>query len=157
MPAKKPPSKTNRRRRSTRSTPKPAPTKAQSSLGQFSPEDVHLVNTPGTPGKVRGPGGEAWRIETAGKRAGQVYINVIDEPPLGTHGSIQIFLNQKSQGRHIGRVAYRAACEASQHDTIYAHMRKSNHASRRAAKAAGFEDVTPEGHTQLIMRRSRKS
>ena len=157
MPAKRSPSTTNRRRRPTRPTPKPAPIKVQSSLGSLSPEDIHLVRTPGTPGKGRGPGGEAWRIETSGTRAGEVYINVIDEPPLGTHASIQIFLNQNSQGRHIGRIAYRAACEASQHDTIYAHMRKSNLASRRAAEAAGFVDATPPGHTQLIMRRSRTS
>lgn len=41
------------------------------------------------------------------------------------------------------------------HDKIYAHMRKSNVASRRAAEEAGFIDVTPPGHVQLIMMRLR--
>ena len=149
-------SKSSRRRRPLRSTPKPPPTTAKSKEGLVSPEDVLLERTRGTPGRGDGPGGEKWRVEAAGLRAGHVYINVIDEPPLGTHASIQIFLNKKSQGRQIGRVAYRAACEKSQHDTIYAHMSRSNHASRRAAEEAGFVDVTPTGHTQLIMRRSRQ-
>ena len=84
-----------------------------------------------------------------------MFINIIDEPPLGTHPSLQIFLNRESQGRQIGRHAYRAACLASQYDIIYAHMRKSNIASRRAAEEAGFEDVTPKDHSQLILRFAR--
>ena len=149
-------SKSTRRRRPLRPTPKPPPTIAKSKEGPIPPEDVRLERTRGTPGRGDGPGGEKWRIEASGQRAGHVYINVIDESPLGTHASIQIFLNKKSQGRQIGRGAYRAACEKSQHDTIYAHMSKLNHASRRAAEEAGFVDVSPPGHTQLIMRRSRK-
>jgi hypothetical protein len=35
-------------------------------------------------------------------------------------------------------------------------MRKSNVASRRAAEAAGFTDVTPPRHPQLIMRWQRQ-
>lgn len=106
----------------------------------------------GTPGKGKGPGGEKWRIEVAGARAGEVYINVIDEPPLGRHASLQIYLNIKSQGRGIGRIGYAKACALSQHDAIYAHMRRSNAASRRAAEVAGFVDATPAGFTQLILR-----
>lgn len=117
---------------------------------------MQIVSVPGTRGKGSGPGGEKWRIDVHSTRAGEVFINLIDEPPLGPHASIQIFLNVKSQGRGIGRVAYRKACEASQHDTVYAHMRKSNIASRRAAEEAGFVDVTPSGFIQLIMVR-RKS
>jgi RimJ/RimL family protein N-acetyltransferase len=97
------------------------------------------------------PGGEAWKIEVNGKRAGVVFINLIDEPPIGRHASIQIYLNTPSQGRGIGRLGYRKACEASTYQTIHAHMRKSNAASRRAAEAAGFEDVTPSDVNQLIM------
>ncbi len=88
-------------------------------------------------------------------RVGEVYINMIDEPPLGSHASIQIYLNIKSQGRGIGRVGYLKACQQSQHHTIYAHMRKSNTASRRAAEAAGFVDATPPGYSQLIMKRQK--
>lgn len=145
------------RRRPTRPTPKPPPVKAHSPLGPISPAEVRLVSIRGTLERGGGPAGEAWTIEAAGEVAGDVFINVIDEPPIGRHASIQIFLNRKSQGRRIGRVAYRAACEASHHPVIYAHMRKSNIASRRAAEEAGFKDVSPEGYTQLILRWSRTS
>ena len=37
---------------------------------------------------------------------------------------------------------YRKAVRASRYGTIYAHMRKSNVASRRTAEEAGFSDVT---------------
>ncbi|WP_157007962.1 GNAT family N-acetyltransferase [Xenophilus azovorans] len=124
---------------------------------RVSANEVALVAMQGTEGKGKGPGGEKWRIEVADVRAGEVYINVIQEPPLGLHASLQIYLNIKSQGRGIGRIAYAKACEASQHSTIYAHMRRSNIASRRAAEAAGFVDATPAGFTQLILRWDRSA
>lgn len=142
-----------KRRRKTRPTPKPPPVRAHSSLGPVRREDIQLVRTRGTPGRGGDPGGESWRIEVSGKKVGSAFINLIDEPPIGPHASIQIYLNRTNQGRKIGRVAYRLACELSEHEIIYAHMRKSNIASRRAAQAAGFSDVTPSGYTQLVMRR----
>lgn len=113
---------------------------------------MDLIPLAGTPGKGKGPGGEKWRIEVRGVRAGEVYINVIDEPPIGLHASLQIYLNIKSQGRRIGRAGYAKACQLSVHETIYAHIRRSNIASRRAAEAAGFVDATPPGYAQLILR-----
>lgn len=112
---------------------------------------VHLVRTRGTPKRGGGQGGECWRIEVNGKRVGTVFINLIDEKPLGKHASLQIYLNLKNQGIGIGRVAYKLACEASEYLTIYAHMRKSNIASRRAAEEADFVDATPASYQQLIM------
>lgn len=139
-----------------RPTPKPKVAKPKPNLEKVSPADVELVPTKGTPGKGGGPGGHSWVIKAAGERAGVIYINFIDEPPVGKHASIQIFLNQKSQGRGVGRVAYRLASEASQYDEVYAHMRKANVASRRAAEEAGYVDVSPPGFTQLIMKWKRK-
>lgn len=110
-----------------------------------------LVRTKGGTKTGGGPGGEAWRVTVGGKSAGRVFINRIDEPPFGPHASIQIFLNVDSQGRGIGRLGYRRACEASAYDTIYAHMRKSNIASARAAEEAGFVDATPAGANQKVM------
>jgi hypothetical protein len=52
-------------------------------------------------------------------------------------------------------MGYRIACENSQYDVVYAHMRKSNIASRRAAEEAGFVDATPPGHQQRILKRIR--
>ena len=121
----------------------------------IAPKDIKLVRTKGTPGRGGDPDGESWKIEVAGQRAGVIFINFIDEPPIGPHASIQIFLNQRHRGRQVGRTAYRAACESSKHDIIYAHMRKSNTASRRAAEATGFKEATPPNHAQLIMRREK--
>lgn len=143
---------TPKRRQPARETPKPRSVKPQMAETRVSASEVDLVSVPGTPGKGKGPGGEKWRIEVGGVRAGEVYINVIDEPPIGHHASLQIYLNIKSQGRGIGRAGYAKACQISSHETIYAHMRRSNVASRRAAEEAGFVDATPPGFVQLILR-----
>lgn len=86
-----------------------------------------------------------------GKRAGSIFINLIDDPHLGPHASIQIHLNRASQGKGVGRIAYKRACEESQYALIYAHMSKKNIASRRAAEAAGFLEISCEGESQLLM------
>lgn len=68
----------------------------------------------------------------------------------GEHPSVQIHLNKSERGKQIGRVAYRMACEQSGYDKVYAHMHKSNHASRKEAEEAGF--VAPDDkRTQLTM------
>lgn len=144
-----------KRRRPARETPKPRPVKPRTAERKVSTSEVDLVSVAGSPGKGKGPGGEKWRIDVGGVRAGEVYINVIDEPPIGRHASLQIYLNIKSQGRGIGRIGYAKACQLSTHETIYVHMRRSNIASRRAAEAAGFMDATPPGFTQLILRWAR--
>jgi hypothetical protein len=123
----------------------------KSSVSKVREEDVVLVPVAGTPDRGNGPGGEKWRIDVRGIRAGVVFINVIDEPPIGRHASIQIYLNIQSQGKGIGRIGYLKACEMSQHSTVYAHMRKSNIASRKAAEAAGFVNASPPGYSQLIL------
>jgi RimJ/RimL family protein N-acetyltransferase len=83
--------------------------------------------------------------------AGYVFINVIDEPPIGRHASIQIKVNVAWQGRGIGRLAYLLASKASRHNTIYAHMRKSNIASRKAAEHAGYTVADEVRVPQLLM------
>jgi hypothetical protein len=150
-------SKALRRRVPTRPTPKPRIISKRRDGVSVPPEHVVLVRTKGTAGRGGGPDGEAWRIEVGGRRAGVVFINIIDEAPIGTDASIQIYLNASSRGHQIGRAAYRKANESSVHDTIYAHMRKSNIASRRAAEEAGFSELTPAVNPQLIMVRHRTS
>ncbi len=120
-----------------------------------SPDEVRLERGKGSRGRGSGPGGSYWHIYAGDKRVGNVNVNVIDEEPVGEHASIQIQINKADQGRGIGKLAYRLACEQSAHDTIYAHMRKSNIASRKAAAAAGFEVVDDERVRQLLMRWSR--
>jgi hypothetical protein len=151
-PTKKAPAK---RRKPTRPTPKPKVTKPVQGGPKIAPDKVELLEKPGHKDKGGGPGGEYWDVVIGGTRAGEVFVNVIDEPPIGKHASLQIFLNQDRQGKGVGRVAYRKAADASHYDDLYLHMRKSNLASRLAAEAAGFRDVSPPGTTQLILRRQR--
>ncbi len=138
-----------RKRAGKRSSPAP--------LQEIQSEHVRLQGGQGTKGRGAGPGGSYWHIFAGDERVGHVYINVIDEPPFGTHPSIQIFLNKNQRGRRIGRVAYRMACEASGYDEVVAHMRKSNLASRRAAEEAGFVVVEDQGIPQLAMVWRRQS
>jgi len=116
-----------------------------------NPEDVHLRRGKGSKSRGGDPGGAYWHIYVGEQRAGYVYINVIDEPPFGQHASLQIHVNARQRGRHIGRIAYRQACEQSEHNEVIAHMRKSNIASRRAAEAAGFQRVEDSSIPQLAM------
>jgi len=153
-PAKKAPVK---RRKPTRPTPKPKVVKPPKGGPKIDPSKVELVQRQGPKDRGDGAGGEYWDVMVDGVRAGEVFVNVIDEPPLGKHASMQIFLNGPDQGKGVGRIAYFKAAEASAHDPLYLHMRKSNHASRLAAEAAGFRDAALPGVAQLILKRTRAS
>ena len=121
--------------------------------------DIKLIPSRGTKDRGGGKDGESWRIEykdrssnqISFKKAGQVFINLIENSDIGKHASIQIHLNLQSQGRGIGTIALKLACEQSQYDTIYAHIRKSNIASIRASEKAGFKDKTTSKDRQKIM------
>lgn len=134
-----------------RSTPSPPTSVRSGRRPPVDPDDVRLEKGIGSAGRGSGPGGGFWHIYVGTTRAGAVYINVIDEPPLGIHASIQIQVNQNFQGRGIGRIAYKLASVASEHNTIYAHMRKSNLASRKAAEYAGYVVADDVSIPQLIM------
>ncbi|ODR87860.1 hypothetical protein ABT47_03260 [Shewanella xiamenensis] len=126
-------------------------------MGPVSADDIDLISTSGMRHKGGGPGCEAWVIMVDGNRAGTAYINVLDDPIRGLHPSFHVFLNRPCQGREIGRIVYQRCCLLSQYDVIYAHMRKSNTASRKAAEHAGFIDVTDRGDSQLVMVWRRKN
>ena len=113
--------------------------------------EIYLLQGKGSKGKGGDKGGHYWHIYTNDTRAGFVFINWIDEEPFGKHASIQIKINAKFQNRGIGQTAYRLACEKSGYDTIFAHMRKSNLASKKAAEAAGFQAVNSSEISQLVM------
>ena len=121
--------------------------------GQYAlEEDVKLVR-----GKIKKKGKNPpddyfWHIFYQDNRAGKVFIDLIDEPPLGSHASIQIFLNKRSQGKHIGRVAYSRACTLSHYDVVYASMRKNNIPSFRSAQAAGFKEIKNRAFMQRVMK-----
>jgi ribosomal protein S18 acetylase RimI-like enzyme len=138
-----------------RKTPKPAQKKQAGE--PINQADVVLVKGKGSKERGGGLGGAYWHIHLGEKRVGFVYINIIDEAPFGQHASLQIKVNLQYQGRHIGRTAYRQACEQSGHNEVIIHMRKSNTASRRAAEAAGFEVVEDTSIPQLAMIWRRES
>lgn len=148
-PKRRPTPKPKQRRvvRRKSSAPPPAPHIKREPV---SPQDVSLVKGKGTMERGGGPGGHYWHIEVGGRRAGNIFINWINEEPYGEHASVQIHLNERERGKQIGRVAYRMACDGSQYNTVYAHMRRSNFASKRAAEEAGFKAID-DGRTQLTM------
>jgi RimJ/RimL family protein N-acetyltransferase len=147
--SKRSPKKAPKRRSST---PKPPATSVRSGIRPpVDPESVRLERGTGSPGRGGDPGGSYWHIFVGDTRAGNVYVNLIDEAPFGHHASIQIQVNQNWQGRGVGRVAYRLASEASGYNAVYAHMRKSNHGSRAAAEHAGYTVVEHPDLRQLAM------
>jgi hypothetical protein len=125
--------------------------KSKKKAADMSPNLVHLVKGGGTHGHGGDEGGFYWHIYTGNKRSGYVFINIIQDEHFSTHPSIQIHINQNQRKRGIGRVAYKLACELSGYDRVYAHMRKSNIASRRAAEAAGFAPIVDNKIPQLSM------
>ena len=138
-----------RARRGQRPTPKP---RVRSVHGdRVDSADVTLRKGAGSSNRGGSAGGAYWHIEVDGVRAGYIFINVVDDERLGLHPSIQIHLNTAMRGRGIGQIAYGLASEASQYNTIYAHMRKSNTASKVAAQHAGYEVSGLAADTQLTM------
>jgi hypothetical protein len=133
------------------------PVKKRPAREQVAPSAVRLERGKGSKGRGDGPGGAYWHVFVGEQRVGNVYINVIDEPPVGKHASIQIQLNVSAQGRGIASVAYGLAVKASEHDVVYAHMRKSNIASRKAAEHSGFVAVEDPGTPQMLMVWRRQS
>lgn len=138
---------TTRRRRPSSPKPKPVSPTGVVTL----PQDVELRPGRGSRERGGGSGGHYWHIHVRERRTGYVFINVVQDERHGEHASITIKLNRTQQGRGIGRIAYRLACEQSSHDEIYAHMRKSNTASRKAAAHAGFQELSDPTDGQLTM------
>jgi len=131
---------------------KPTPKLRERPRGKpVDPDAVSLRAGKGSPDRGGSPGGQYWHVDVDGKRAGYIFINVLDEYDLGPHSSIQIHLNATMRGRGIGRIAYRRAAAESRYDTVYAHMRKSNTASKTAASAAGFIPLDQPDNSQLTM------
>lgn len=125
----------------------PPPTRRRTRVC-VSPDQVELRSGTGTPKHGGMAGGSFWHVYHEGVRAGRVYVNYDKETE---RASIQIFMNRKSQGKGIGRVAYRMACEESGHRQVYASMRQSNVASIHAARAAGFKEIQePTGQVTML-------
>jgi len=125
---------------------------ATSSSAFMDENTVQLKKGRGSRKTGGGDGGYFWWIHCCENKVGRVFINFIDdEKPIGNHASIQVFLNKSSQGKHIGRWAYKKACEQSCYDEVYAHIGKGNKASIKSAEAAGFLRCFPQ-ERQVVMK-----
>lgn len=93
-----------------------------------------------------------WHIYAGKMRVGHVAIKESQNEELGDHYSIDIHINQRHRGKGIGKAAYKQASVKSGYPAIYAHMRKSNVASQKAAEAAGYTIVPLESDRQLTMK-----
>src|SRR3546814_14549760 len=113
MTPRTPPKTSSRRAPPKRPTPKPKATRPRATIEPVQPDQVRLVPAKGTPGRGGGPGGEAWRIEVEGARAGVVFIIRIDAEPVREHASSQIYPTKPRQGRRIGADTLRQEHEAS--------------------------------------------
>ncbi len=93
-----------------------------------------------------------WHIYAGKIRAGHISIKESRSEDLGAHYSVDIHINQRHRGKGVGRVALAQASIKSGCPVIYAHMRKSNLASQKAAKAAGYTVFPLENDKQLTMK-----
>lgn len=98
-----------------------------------------------------------WHIYAGKLRAGHIAIKESHSEDLGDHYSVDIHINQRHRGKGIGRAAYKQASVKSGYPAIYAHMRKSNVASQKAAEAAGYVVFPVENDRQLTMKWERET
>lgn len=121
------------------------------SENKVSESDVTLVEGKGTKGHGGGEKKHYWHVYNKETRAGRVYINWIIPESGNPYASITVELNQNSRGKGIGTICFQKACELSSHDVVYAEMRKSNIASQKAAKKAGFKLAKKYKGSQIKM------
>lgn len=94
----------------------------------------------------------SWNILADGKRAGNIHIGKEASRGDDSRDWITIHVNQALRGKGVGTEAYKLACAQSDLPIVYAHMRKSNLASRKAAEKAGFQVVEDAlVHPQLCL------
>lgn len=114
-------------------------------------DQINLVEGKGSKKAGGMPGGHYWHIYLEATRVGRIYVNWVDISSIGPHASITIEINKTARGRGIGTIAYRKACHLTSYQEIFAHMRKSNTASKIAAERAGFIPIETRETQGLIM------
>ena len=118
-------------------------------------DNLYLKEGQGGPGRGGDVNGMYWHIYLGEKRVGNIFINEIDEEPIGQHFSLQIYINKSHRNKGIGSIAYRMACEASELESIYIQVAKKNIASIKAAQNADFVMLNKVNTPQVIMRWER--
>ena len=121
----------------------------------ISPQQINLLETKKS---VKDKNSIYWNVYLKKSKIGKVSIKTTRNELFNEHASIQIAINKRFQGKHIGRWVIRQACEQSSYNEVYAYMRKSNIASQKAAFAAGFFFLPLRNpkFKQLVMKWLRK-
>jgi predicted acetyltransferase len=123
------------------------PTLSAMELSKYMNANIQLKQPP----KAK-PKEKYWHIHAGKLRAGHIAIKESHSDELGDHYSVDIHINQRMRGKGIGKAAYKQASIKSGYPVIYAHMRKSNVASQKAAEAAGYKVIEVPGDNQLTMK-----
>lgn len=142
--------KPRRRRKEKRPAKKPKPF-VRSEEPRATDDDVELLEGKGSPKTGGGPGGHFWHVLFCGTKAGRAYINYHESEAGEPRPSVTVMLNQQSQGRGIGTIAFRRAAELSQYDEVYATVAKKNIASRNALERAGYVVAKEQKSSELYM------
>lgn len=102
---------------------------------QINPNDLKLVaRTTKRIGKSAPA--QYWNIFLNDKRVGKVYINFHTDKDCAAY--VTVMINKDMQGRGIGTQAFQTACLICEYDVVFAELRRSNKASKRALEKAGF-------------------
>ena len=83
--------------------------------------------------------------------SGQVVLTSMVDDPIRAIIHPSHYSGQTQPRQQIGRMAYKCGRALSQYHVVYAHMRKSNTASRKAAERAGFVDATAPEEPRLVL------
>jgi RimJ/RimL family protein N-acetyltransferase len=138
------------RRRTKRPSKKPKPF-FRSTEPRATDADVRLEPGKGSPKTGGGLGGHFWKVYFGESMAGRAYINYHENEAGEPRPSVTVMLNQQSQGRGIGTIAFRRAAELSQYDEVYATVAKKNIASRNALERAGYAPAEEKKGAELYM------
>jgi len=91
-------------------------------------------------------GKRLWCVYAGKARVGRVSIERISP----STGYVDILISVKHRGRGIGSAAFRKACEESGYAKVIAEVRKSNTASIKALRNAGFRESGETKSKQLV-------
>lgn len=150
-PAKRPRGGAKRSRRRKSPPPRKEKPFVRFEGPRVTESDVELRPGKGGPKSGGGPGGFFWHVYSGGVKAGRAWISYHETEDGTQEPSVTVMLNQQSQGRGIGTIAFRRAAELSPYDEVFATVAKKNTASRNALERAGFVTAEDQKGAELYM------
>jgi hypothetical protein len=150
-PAKRPQGGAKRKRPRKRPPPKKEKPFVRFEGPRVTGADVDLRPGKGGPKSGGEQGGFFWHVYVGAVKAGRAWISYHETEDGKPEPSVTVMLNQQSQGRGIGTIAFRRAAELSPYDEVYATVAKKNIASRNALERAGFVTAENQKGSELYM------